>query len=218
LRSSEYTIQVGGNGHVAIGQEWSFDGEPNYGLRVLTTDFEVDNDAEFESATVWLGLKNSDDQGTFFDLRAEVRINGGVVADGVTRCIAGLKRPANLASEVTVSLASLVDAELEPGDEISVLFQTRIGTNPDDTRCSPQGGAHHNARGLRLYYDAVTRPSRMKAEVPSQASIDFYLRAAEALDVATPTETNPLFRDSAAVKFSGGNPWREVGFWSRVHP
>ena len=29
---------------------------------------------------VWIGLKNSDDQGTYFDLRAEMRKNGIVIA------------------------------------------------------------------------------------------------------------------------------------------
>ena len=31
---------------------------------------------------VWLGLKNSDDQGTRFDLRAEIYKNGVLVASG----------------------------------------------------------------------------------------------------------------------------------------
>ncbi len=36
---------------------------------------------------VWLGLKNSDDQGTNFDLRVEVSRNGELVASGETYCI-----------------------------------------------------------------------------------------------------------------------------------
>lgn len=36
---------------------------------------------------VWLGLKNSDDQGTSFDLRAEILKNGMLVASGETQCI-----------------------------------------------------------------------------------------------------------------------------------
>ena len=32
--------------------------------------------SETTAAHVWLGLKNSDDQGTYFDLRAELRKNG----------------------------------------------------------------------------------------------------------------------------------------------
>ena len=41
---------------------------------------------------VWLGLKNSDDQGTNFDLRVEVNKNGALVASGETYCITGVTR------------------------------------------------------------------------------------------------------------------------------
>jgi len=35
----------------------------------------------------WVGLKNSDDQGTYFDVPAEIRKNGVVIASGETRDI-----------------------------------------------------------------------------------------------------------------------------------
>jgi hypothetical protein len=43
-------------------------------------------------AKLWIGLKNSDDQGTNFDLRAEVYRNGSLVAAGQTLCITGMTR------------------------------------------------------------------------------------------------------------------------------
>ncbi|HTG16956.1 MAG TPA: hypothetical protein VK747_17035, partial [Blastocatellia bacterium] len=55
---------------------------------------------------VWLGLKNSDDQGTNFDLRAEVYKNGVLVTSGVTLCVVGVTRNPDSAKEVTVSFAS----------------------------------------------------------------------------------------------------------------
>jgi hypothetical protein len=48
---------------------------------------------------VWLGLKNSDDIGTRFDLRAEVYRNGVLVATGETDCITGVTRNAAQAKE-----------------------------------------------------------------------------------------------------------------------
>ncbi|HSK28937.1 MAG TPA: hypothetical protein VLA17_03155, partial [Candidatus Limnocylindria bacterium] len=39
---------------------------------------------------VWVGLKNSGDQGTHFDLKAEVRRNGIVMASGETTRISGV--------------------------------------------------------------------------------------------------------------------------------
>jgi hypothetical protein len=54
---------------------------------------------------VWLGLKNSDDAGTRFDLAAEVWKNGTLVAEGETFCITGVTRNPNLAKEVSVPFA-----------------------------------------------------------------------------------------------------------------
>jgi streptogramin lyase len=48
---------------------------------------------------VWLGLKNSDDIGTRFDLRAEVLKNGSTVASGETFCLTGVTRNPALAKE-----------------------------------------------------------------------------------------------------------------------
>ena len=45
------------------------------------------------SIVTWIGLKNSDDQGTFFDLRAEIRKNGVVIASGETKSIQGVISP-----------------------------------------------------------------------------------------------------------------------------
>jgi hypothetical protein len=111
----------------------------------------------------WAGLKNSDDQGTQFDVRVEVYKNGVLVASGITRCITGVTRNPNLAREVTVVFDSFVPVPLAPGDVLSLRVLTRIGTNPDDSKCSGPGGSHSNAVGLRLYFDAVSRPSRFDA-------------------------------------------------------
>ena len=43
------------------------------------------------------------------------------------------------------------------GDVLSLRVSTRIGTNPDGTKCAGPGGSHNNALGLRLYYDAASR-------------------------------------------------------------
>ena len=55
---------------------------------------------------VWLGLKNSDDQGTQFDLKADVFKNGTLVSSGLTRCITGIVRNATNAKEATVAFGS----------------------------------------------------------------------------------------------------------------
>src|SRR6185369_2057629 len=49
---------------------------------------------------VWLGLKNSDDQGTYFDLRVEAYKNGDLLTSGQSLCITGVTRNAANAKEV----------------------------------------------------------------------------------------------------------------------
>jgi hypothetical protein len=115
----------------------------------------------------WVGLKNSDDIGTQFDLRAEVFKNGTLVASGVARCLTGITRNPALAKEVAVAFEPFSAVELDGAtDTLSLTLLTRIGTNPDDTKCIGPGGSHNNARGLRLYFDAATRASQFGAVAP----------------------------------------------------
>jgi photosystem II stability/assembly factor-like uncharacterized protein len=108
----------------------------------------------------WLGLKNSDDQGTRFDLRAEVRKNGVPIALGETYCIDGVTRNPDKAKEVAVPFASFPAAPFDGAtDVLSLAVFTRIGTDGAGNFC----GGHSNAVGLRLYFDAVSRPSRFGA-------------------------------------------------------
>jgi hypothetical protein len=109
---------------------------------------------------VWLGLKNSDDQGTRFDLRVEVYKNSTLVTSGETYCIEGVTRNANLAKEAIVEFAPFSPVGFNgTTDRLSLKVLTRIGTNSASGFC----GGHSNATGLRLYFDAVSRPSKLGA-------------------------------------------------------
>lgn len=111
---------------------------------------------------VWLGLKNSDDQGTRFDLYAQVAVNGTSLSSGVTRCVVGLTRNANQAQEVTVVLSAFAPRLLAvPDDQVTLNLWTRVGTNADNSFC----GGHSSATGLRLYFDSTTRPARLGGTV-----------------------------------------------------
>ncbi len=108
---------------------------------------------------VWVGLKNSDDQGTRFDLRAEVYKNGTMVAEGETLCITGVTRNPDMAKEVIVSFGP-VDSNSST-DVLSLRVLTRIGTTGTGAFC----GGHSNAVGLRLYFDAVSRNSQFDGTI-----------------------------------------------------
>ena len=110
---------------------------------------------------VWLGLRNSDDQGTNFDLRAEVYFKGSgpnsdpvLVAAAEQLCIKGVTRNPARAQEI---MGSLQPTEFPVGDgdgEFLLRLSARIGT-PQNT-C----GGHASATGLRVYYNSADRDSR----------------------------------------------------------
>jgi hypothetical protein len=102
---------------------------------------------------VWLGLKNSDDQGTYFDVRAELRRGAVLIATGELKTIQGVTRNPDKAKEVVVAFGSVTDDRVAAGD---VLFLRVLAKVADS-------GGHNNAVGLRLYYDGVSRPSRFGA-------------------------------------------------------
>ncbi len=153
-------------------------------------------------AALWIGLKNSDDQGTQFDLRVEVYSGSNLVAFGEKRCITGVTRNPSSARQVTVPLIGYVTGPDSAKTSIKIL--TRIGTNANGTKCSGPGGSHNNAVGLRLYYDATSRPS-------SVGDAPLYLHASDLVNTTAPVGSTATQKDSAGVNFSGGNAWKTVG-------
>jgi hypothetical protein len=110
---------------------------------------ETQNLTSLGNLTVWVGLKNSDDQGTYFDIRAEVLKNGAVITSAEVKDIKGITRNPDKATEVVVTFGTIPDTTFAVGD----IFSIRVLTKVADT------GGHSNAVGLRLYYDSVSRPS-----------------------------------------------------------
>jgi len=104
---------------------------------------------------VWVGLKNSDDQGTYFDLRAELLKNGTPVASGETLNIQGVTRNADKAKEVAVAFGTISDGQFNAGDVLSLKILTKVTAT----------GGHSNAVGLRLYYDSLSRPSAFETSL-----------------------------------------------------
>lgn len=181
--------------------------------------------SDISDAHVWVGLKNSDDQGTPFDVQVELLTNGTPVAAGLQRCVVGVTRNPSLAKEVVVGWNGFTPVELNAGDVLALRVSTRIGTNPDGTKCSP---GHNNALGLRLYYDAASRASRLSVTMTPDPSEDLYLgsdgvtcASGESSGVSvrflvdvTPTANAAKCKDSGSINFAGGNVFREVGIWA----
>jgi hypothetical protein len=150
-KDSAATSFGGGNGWKEIGT-WAASPDVTHGA--LTT---------LNALHVWLGLKSSDDQGTRFDLLAEVYKTDVLVASGLVRCIAGITRNPAGALEVAVPFDPFDPPDFDgANDVLKIRVLARIGTNPDDTKCP----GHTNATGLRLYFDAVDRAADVAAIVP----------------------------------------------------
>jgi hypothetical protein len=113
----------------------------------------------FADLHIWLGLKNGDDQGTRFDLRAEILKNGVQIASGETYCVSGVMRNATKALETTVALGTVMNGTFGPDGILSLRILARMGTNGMGVHC----GGHANTVGLRLYFDPVTRPAGFDA-------------------------------------------------------
>jgi hypothetical protein len=161
-------------------------------------------------------LKNSDDQGTQFDLRTELYINDALVSDGETLCIKGVTRNPTYAKEVTVPFGPISNGTYNPGDVLSLVVLTRIGTNLEGSKCS----GHSNAVGLRLYYDLLTRPSGFGAGISPDPMKDYFLHSQSGtyfLDDVSPTGT-VKFKDSSSLNYNNGNPWKKIGTWSMTLP
>jgi len=169
-------------------------------------------------ATLWIGLKNSDDQGTAFDLQAEVAIDNALVATAKTLCLTGVTRNPDNATEAMILFGSFPPLSVAPGHVLSLTIRARIGTHPDGTKCP----GHSNAVGLRLYYDSISRPSRISAQLTPDSAQDFFLHSSSStvlfLDERAPTGTTAKFKDSAGLNFAGGNPWKAIGTWSMTRP
>jgi hypothetical protein len=111
----------------------------------------------FSPLHVWLGLRNSDDQGTNFDLKAEVHVQNTLVGSAEADCIKGLTRNPALAREIVQGIALRAGNVVLEG-EVTLTLYARIGTG---TSCS----GHANATGIRVYYDSADRDSSFDVDV-----------------------------------------------------
>ena len=107
---------------------------------------------EVHDLEVWLGLRNSDDQGTSVDVKAELSIDGTAIGSGEAICVSRLSRNPARALAVTIELGPHPEIDSLAGD-LALTLSARIGTGD----CP----GHASARGVRLYYGWATRDSKL---------------------------------------------------------
>ncbi|HKA08599.1 MAG TPA: carboxypeptidase-like regulatory domain-containing protein, partial [Gemmataceae bacterium] len=155
-------------------------------------------------AQVWIGLKNSDDVGTNFDLKAEVFRNGTLVGSGEVDNVSGGSSGFNNAKLRAISLA-LLSAGTNPicsGDTLSITLSVRAGATG------------HRSGTARLWYNDSAANSRFDATIGGTTTT-FYLLDSFVLGTSAgvgPKKTIDVFVDRQA----GGNPFKPFGTWSKT--
>jgi hypothetical protein len=158
-------------------------------------------------AKAWLGLKNSDDVGTKFDLKAEVFAGGVLVGSGQLNAVNGGSSGFNNANLQSIPLTLSAPVNVA-GSNLSIKLSLRI-------TCS---GSTHTSGTARLWFNDTQANSGFGATIGGVTN-NYYLLNGSALGTAPgpgPKSTDDTLVNSAQA--CPGRPFVEVGTWSITVP
>ena len=160
-------------------------------------------------AKVWVGLKNSDDTGIRFDLKANIYLSGILVGSGYLNSISGGSSGFNNASLSSIPLTLTAPATVSTGDALTIEFLVR-------NACA---GSGKNSGTARLWYNgrAVDSGAVRDAGTRFDATIggtdsSYFLRGNSVLSAVA--GTSRLFVDRAVG--SRCSAFVPVGTWSKT--
>jgi hypothetical protein len=155
-------------------------------------------------ALVWIGLKNSDDVGTKFDLLAEVLHNNVVIGSGELDSVPGGSSGFNNARLRAISLAVSSAPAVEPEDTICLRLSVRIATKV----------AGHRSGTARLWYNDAAADSRFDFRL---GTVDqYYYLWNNFILVQSPGSGPKKTADVFVDKLRDGNAWKPLGKWCLV--
>jgi hypothetical protein len=152
-------------------------------------------------AQFWVGLKNSDDVGTKFDLLAEVFKNGALVGSGQLNDVLGGSSGFNNAKLDPISLALSGTPVFSPGDTIGIRLSVRVATS-----------SGHRSGTARLWFNDTAANSRFTANFGGIVSPYFLLSGSNLGTAAGAGPKNTI--DVLVDRAVGGNPFKAFGTWS----
>lgn len=166
-------------------------------------------------ATLWIGLKNSDDVGLRLDIRAEVLLNGVVVGSGDLQDVAGGSSGFNNAVLQTIALAMNGTVSVPPGAVLTF--------RPSVRRTCVGGG--HTSGTVRFWYDGPAidqgtnrdAGSRFAATV-STTSSDFFMQDPAVLSVTAGTVRQFVDVAVNSKATCPARPFSSLGEWSITQP
>jgi hypothetical protein len=153
-----------------------------------------------DPAKIWVGLKNSDDVGVKFDLKAEVYVNGVLVTSGETDSVAAGSSGFNNAKLDTISFGSFSPVDFPAGSQVSIKLYVR-------NACT---GSGHNSGSARLWYNDVAAGSRFGAAIGG-ADNPYYLLSGSVLGTSAGSGPKATVDVQSGAKCSAFKPF---GTWS----
>jgi hypothetical protein len=157
-----------------------------------------------DPAKVWVGLKNSDDVGTKFDLLAEVYQNGTLVGSGQLDKVNGGSNGFNNAKLNTIPLTLFGPIDWPSSSTLSIKLYVR-------NTCY---GNTHNSGTARLWYNDTSANSQFGATI-DDVSQNYFLRDGFNLNIVAGTGPRKTI-DMAAGKPC--SPFKLFGVWTVVVP
>ena len=148
-------------------------------------------------ANVWIGLKNSDDVGTRFDLLAEVLKNGTVIGSGQVNGVSGGSSGFNNAILDIFNMTLSNAVAFNQGDTLSFRLSVRVAATG------------HRSGTARLWFNDASANSRFNAVIDGSTN-SYFLRSGFTLESTAgpgPRKTIDVFVDRAR----DGNPFKPFG-------
>jgi uncharacterized protein len=183
-----------------------FRNDPNRPERISDHDpaiayFRLPLISSLSPANVWVGLKNSDDVGIKFDLRAEVYYNGTtLIGSGELASVIGGSSGFNNAKLDSIPLNLPTAVGFGPGDTISIKLLVR-------NACS---GSGKNSGTARLWFNDSQANSRFDVTADDVHS-DLYLLDGSALGTSAGPGPKKTIDVAAGAKCSA---WKPFGTWT----
>jgi alpha-tubulin suppressor-like RCC1 family protein len=153
-------------------------------------------------SSVWLGLKNSDDIGTKFDVLAEMIKNGSVVGSGQVNDVSGASSGFNNAVQLAIGVVLASATNFGAGDTLGIRLSVRVAATG------------HRSGTARLWFNDASANSRWQMMV-NGVTRTLYMTTGFVLSPAVgtgPGATIDVFVDRAV----GGNPFKPFGTWTMV--
>jgi hypothetical protein len=164
--------------------------------------------AALSPAKVWIGLKNSDDVGTTFDLRAEVLKNGTLIGSGQLNNISGGSSGFNNAKLREIPLTLSAPVRVASDDTLSLKLSVR-------NTCF---GKTHNAGTARLWFNDSQADSHFDMTIGDTTS-DLFLLDGFVLSTdpgSGPKKTIDVVVDSKVS--CPTRPFKAFGTWNIALP